>query len=996
MIETLFALTVLLLIICFVFLTDMNKKQKDILKRLSALENPGAAPASESNPSPAVPKAVPAVPEEPVVTTAQADQPEPARVWKPRIFAFFSSPVFKDAVNRFLENWIAIVAIMILVAGVSYFGIWASSRVSPGLRFGFITVFALVLFGSAFLLRDKDGFASLARWLRSGSGAVFLFATLGAGGIPGLQWIYNPLFALGFLLTGIAANLLLSFYAKNDYFSGLHILLSLIALSIAPQNAVTLFVAAVVTLAGFSLQMKRKADIHHLITLFAFFLFVFYWGFKADMSVAFYNMSALGVVYATGCMSLLLHYRKVYADRDFDLLPFVNHLLNWLFVAVATVRFAPGFRYVSIPLFVFALALFALSRYGKKLNIRWLYLSDTMIAQIVAVLSFLFLLRVDMNVISVFFIVLAETVIFHRIIRLEGTLPLAAFGSFLVMSAAAAICVFALKADISSVGYDRQIAVFILYASVGLTGYFLSSASRHAIGHANAGEPAVTLRIYAVTVTVAGFISLLAAFAVFFVSVDYELLPDNLNPELLSLIPFVFLLWIRYRLAVMNAAGPGSVSTIGMTIGIYAYLTIIGLFTVFSALSDRPDAPALTGIYFSSGYVGAVSLAFFSVFNKEKRKRFSLNPGVILFVFYLVISAYVAFAESASLAVSLFWMLVSLAASFVGRMDFASKNPVEKHFPGHTDVMRKTILLSGIACLPLFLLRIVFVDSNSAYLFAGWLPVRYLVEALSVGVVLVWLLGQKPGRAGLVSEKLVLHFLELITAIAVVLLFLETDRTAFPLALSIFAVALLFMGLGLRRSRAGFSRFILHSLFVGWLACIALIFSYGPAYSPGLRFGDQPWFLAAGSMFLLFGHVYLLHRFFSTDNLVFGEGFGVQERMALFFLRRKNLFAFYPVFIALAFFFAWSFRQSFLTVLLCTEVFCVFALSIALRENHFRYLSMAGLAGCLVRLVLFDLVHMPTLTKALVCIFVALLMLGMNVLYNRFGKAADGQNEIKP
>jgi uncharacterized membrane protein len=52
--------------------------------------------------------------------------------------------------------------------------------------------------------------------------------------------------------------------------------------------------------------------------------------------------------------------------------------------------------------------------------------------------------------------------------------------------------------------------------------------------------------------------------------------------------------------------------------------------------------------------------------------------------------------------------------------------------------------------------------------------------------------------------------------------------------------------------------------------------------------------------------------------------------------------------------------------------------------------SLAGMLGCLVRLVFFDLSQSGTITRAIVFIFMGLLLLGMNALYARF-KARFGE-----
>jgi uncharacterized membrane protein len=92
----------------------------------------------------------------------------------------------------------------------------------------------------------------------------------------------------------------------------------------------------------------------------------------------------------------------------------------------------------------------------------------------------------------------------------------------------------------------------------------------------------------------------------------------------------------------------------------------------------------------------------------------------------------------------------------------------------------------------------------------------------------------------------------------------------------------------------------------------------------------------------------------------------------------------YPAFGALAVFLIQSFDRSLLTVLLMLQVVAVFGGSLALRRQDLRYVALAGMLGCMARLLFFDLRQNGTVTRAVVFILMGLLLLGMNALYARF------------
>ncbi len=74
-----------------------------------------------------------------------------------------------------------------------------------------------------------------------------------------------------------------------------------------------------------------------------------------------------------------------------------------------------------------------------------------------------------------------------------------------------------------------------------------------------------------------------------------------------------------------------------------------------------------------------------------------------------------------------------------------------------------------------------------------------------------------------------------------------------------------------------------------------------------------------------------------------------------------------------------------LTFLWSLEVFAIFILSIVFRQNHFRLIALAGMAACLLRLVVYDMQEADLLIRGLVFVGVGGLMLAMNAVYNKYG-----------
>ena len=144
--------------------------------------------------------------------------------------------------------------------------------------------------------------------------------------------------------------------------------------------------------------------------------------------------------------------------------------------------------------------------------------------------------------------------------------------------------------------------------------------------------------------------------------------------------------------------------------------------------------------------------------------------------------------------------------------------------------------------------------------------------------------------------------------------------------------------------------------------------------------GTERWVVAA-TVGLLFGYAGLALRLGNAPLAGLSERWGVLDRPSR---RQLEAALLYPAFGALALFFIQSFDRSVLTVLLMLEVVAVFSASLLLRRQDMRYVALAGMAATVGRLLLVDLSRSGTVTRAVVFIFVGLLLLGLHALYARF------------
>ena len=104
--------------------------------------------------------------------------------------------------HMFIENWTGILGTVVVVAGVTFIGIYTALRLPPFYRFLMMVGAAVALGAASTFLRRRESWWPLAEWVRSAAAAIFMFACAASGGLPGLgmQWIEASTPALELLL----------------------------------------------------------------------------------------------------------------------------------------------------------------------------------------------------------------------------------------------------------------------------------------------------------------------------------------------------------------------------------------------------------------------------------------------------------------------------------------------------------------------------------------------------------------------------------------------------------------------------------------------------------------------------------------------------------------------------------------------------------------------------------------------------------------------------
>ena len=651
--EILSIIVFVVIIVTAIHSLSFRKFKKDIVslnKRISDIES--SSVEAGLKPAPTVD-----IPSSDLMSGLQSELPVEKLVEEPSESVLPEKKQWKRAVillkrfeQIFIERWIAVIAVVILVAGISFFGIWASTRISPMFRFWIIVSSAILLGGLSVFAGKYKKFQPLAVWLRSAGAAVYLFAALGAGGIPGIQWIESPLMGLLMLITGIVVNIILAFVGKNQVFSSLHIILGVVAVSIAPQSVATLIVATIVTFSGITISFRKKWDIQHLISILFYFGFIIFWGFKVDPSNDFYNISAVSAVIVTALITLFIHYRRIYADSGFEVTPLIVHLVNWLFLSIGLIKYFPETDYIYIPLFTSGVLLFFLAGRAKKLKISWLYTTDTLISQLMILLALISLVNFDLSNFLIIFLVLVESLGFLIIIRREKEYLVHTI-AFSISSLAALALFFTGMEQFWSNGSARPWVYCGLFtlsaASMAAWLLYIDRRKTEIVFTGGRIRRKILAGLHKANVNIQGVLVPIFILAVYMLTLSNYIISDYIGPDTFAAPLFIALLVVKFRL-----------KNLGMRIGIAVYLVVESIISIFF-MAFEVDSSFFPIIAYSLPIIlMSISLIVYSL--KKKGGIHEHIPGIYLLTLHLIFVSYFVFDDISSLFSGLSWLFMAI------------------------------------------------------------------------------------------------------------------------------------------------------------------------------------------------------------------------------------------------------------------------------------------------------------------------------------------------
>jgi len=853
--------------------------------------------------------------------------------------------------RQLIENWTGILGSVVLVAGITFIGGYAGLRLSPFYRSLMIVAAAAALAAGSWLLEGRAKWKPLGQWLRSSGAAVFLFACFASSAIPGLRWVTALGPALAILLLGVAANLYVAYTAGQPAFASLHVVLSMVPLILVPQSDLTMVLATLVTAAGLALAYRARWDLHPLITLAAFGVFHAAWYNRALAPLPELDGRVIGALSTllVGVIAALTHYRRTYASDRIKTLPFLVHLASWTVLATGFAIYIGNTPLRGAALIGAAVPVFFLARRAKTLGIRWVYLTDTLAGQALALVGVISFYPFAFHWLLVPAVLFLQAGLYLKIAIDEDEDLLERVGIHVLHIAAAVLAVAGLAALNPDPVIGNQNAVILLASAI-------LGAGIHLYLHKVRGEVFDSLWLYGVPaaggtkpISLLGFgVGVIAAVAVINLIGGRWMTPAGVAASI------AFVLLARWR----GSSGLGAAASLT--------LVLAHLLSWYSVYARHPQ-PAANQLLYHLGPLTVAGAAAIAYAAPDGVGRFLRHSAMYLVGLTLAVAGYTLLQPLSSLVPGVAWLILSLVALEVA-------NRVQ-----HDHVAPPLHL--GYVYLACFSgAYVLVVLQTPAYL--GPIPVRVLVEgfALAIGGYW-WLYRPTPDLARRRSWRAV-HplFLELGLAFLAVVTVVEVAAQWRPLAWA--GLALVSVAKPLGGTLDG--RFRFYSLLFFWasvsdlvvvtsgLATPSPLWYQHPAFAGGLTIAMQVLYLATASPQL------------NLAGISFPPALAPLSAWCQSISARLALWLYYPFFVSGALFLYWRFEAALLTLLWAAEAFVVFVLSLFLREGHFRYMALAGLAGCFIRLLVYDMAQANLGLRGVVFVGVGLLMLGMNTLYNKY------------
>ena len=937
-----------------------------------APQTPAAqAMTAKSSPTPhwaAPPPIAQGVPRQSPLT--QTPQPHgqttaPNQVMEPRRYApeNFIGPMPLSRSEKLMaamkENWTGLLGAGITVLGIGFFGTMAGTQVGPEGRFGLILAVAAIFFAASVWIQRRKKWQIFATWFSGIAGSVTLFAMLGAGGIDGLKFIGSQGTAQAFVAVGILVNLVLAWRTPHQAAGSFHVVVSLLALGVAPASIQTLIAGGIVILFGTVLSYRKVWDLNLLTVIIASCFFQFYWRFVTLLDLSDFRWIGIGITAACGLGAAAVHYRKEYESSKFETLPFAVHLLNWLLFGVNMVSYSSGSKTTPIILGLAAIGAFICSRVARAKKVSWLVTTDNLVAQFLGILSITMLNRFGLHwterlalaYLAIFFFCFLNIQVKEKLLTKIGLNAVLGFQFLLLFLVPAGVedpaqvqkqcllltlCslvtwVFAVLAKYKDydvdLGWDvnkqNPLLVFVPFFPIVASMFFLH-------------QPLTLFGASLLLPLMVASRRLLPESCVSFLNISY------------SFASIVYYGWIGFVLLVAQRYDFGTAQ----------WMTLIPLVSLW------------------------VSLSLNSIWQMNNLSAYRITH--YMFFGYLAAIVYATLVETSDfLPGTLAAMISALCLELALLLQKSSQN-IQESNPNQASLRRRQsiyVFHGGVFFLCLFIARHLLVHIQSEVALFGWVTLRAAIECLGLLTLLFWISEARklvfPTKKTSTHQAWTLGLLrESIFLFVALTVMIEVGATNRSIVWALIALGLSQMATVKEYRHLKVHGFVFYVISCINLAAVTSIYETGSGhwYSMGEVTG-------VATIALLFGYTVLTFKRELFEPI---DYIGYLKGPTKLLTKYGIPFLLYPLALSIAIYLYWRFSHAILTLLWVVEVFIVFVLGIYLRTRQFVHVALVALGICIVRLMFFDLANTGLAVRAGVFVGVGILMLAINFVYKKY------------
>ena len=910
-------------------------------KRLAGQPWPGQsgiAPAAE--PSALAPAPAPAPAPARALDAAVEPAPVPVPVAPLRPARGATRP-WKRIERLLVENWSGLLGVLVVVAGVTFITIHAGLRLEARERFLVTLLVGGLLVLPSLLWGRRERWRDLTDGLRSGGGALVLFACAAAGGLPqlGLQWVEVPAQALALLAGGVAVNLGLAAIARTATIASLHVAVSLVPLAIAPQGGPALAIATAIALVGSELPLRHRWQRHRLVVSWVYGLFQVGWflanGPALAVSSALTTGAALAAVLVFGLGLLRLH-RPGAAPPRLQALPVALLLSLWGGLGLALLLYPREAAARAVALALSAAVALWLGRNARRRGPRWLALGDGLVGQTLVLAALLSLAPLIADGPLLAGVVLLECLLFLGLAVREDAEPLRRIGWWLSVAANLLLAITGLVAALLSRDPVAQ-----LQAGAVLTGGAALTAGMQVLLQ----RRGVPLPLPPLLGWLAG--GLIAVGTGLVVPVDWRS-------------PLSLVVMGAFLVAARRWRPPG------LLLGVSGAIAAAHGFGWLALLAEAPW-PAMALL---ARLLPLALLALLLMRSGGGSRQQCLGLGLL--------------GIDAGLG-ALWWLEpVSPLLPGVAWLLLAAGTLAATHRLRGAAVRAGLVLsLVYLAGFGVTFLLVIGPSQELVTLGALQLRGRWLVELLAIAVCLHgWFFRAGADLARLhIWQRVQPCFLEgALLGVGLTLLG-EISAPWRPVAWSLLALVLVCPAL----VRLFAIRLQVYGVVAYWLSVLTLVHTLGGGLSPFPPVSGTAQAAGVVAIALQTAFVVASHRWLDLERLAQPGGWPVLVWIGAPVAQRRNLWLYYPLFVAVALVLASGYDRALLTLLWTGEAFAVYVLGVVLREPQFRLVALLGLGACLLRLLAIDMAQADLGLRGLVFIGVGLLLLALNAIVHRLG-----------